>query len=544
MMARTAVELSPRSIEREAAGRRRPLARVSRRAKSPSPDSGVRRLGIADLGSNTARLIVFSYEPGRWYRITDGIREPIRLGEGLSRGQTLAPAALKRAAAAIELFVDYARASGLDGLEILGTSAIRDAVNRDELLERIDRLGQRIRVVSGEEEAALGVAAVANGFRYEDAWVIDLGGGSAQVSRMRERRYDHGTAHPLGALRLSERFLRGDPPKRSEIRALESSVEEELGELIARLDGSLPVVAIGGTVRNLARMSQKAVGYPLQVLHGYRLSREALEDVTAQLLAVKLKKRRRIPGINSDRADIITAGALVFRWLMRRSGLRHLVISGHGVREGAFYRHFLPAPYVLPDVCGFSIENRAARHPLPPGHAEHVRFLADRLFDGLAPLHQLTARDRELLDAAATLHDIGTTLDYYRHHKHGSYLLTISPLNGFCHRELALIALLVRYHRRGNPRLGEYGSLTEPGDRRRLRQLSACLRIAESLERARASRIKDLRVTIKRKRVRITVQAAERPMIEIWEASKHANLFRRAFDRKLDIEADVSVQRL
>lgn len=500
----------------------------------------MRRLGIADLGSNTARLIVFSYEPGRWFRITDGIREPIRLGEGLARSPRLTGGAVDRAVAAIELFVDYARTTELDELELVGTSAIRDADNRAELLERIAPLGHEIRVLSGEEEAALGVAAVANGFFFNNAWVIDLGGGSAQVSRMRARRYDFGTAHPLGTVRLSEAFLASDPPKMKEIRALEARVEEELGELAAGLDGTLPLVAIGGTVRNLARVSQKATGYPLPILHGYRLTREALENVTARLLATKLEKRRRIPGLNPDRADILPAGALVYRWLMRRSGLTHLVVSGHGVREGAFYRHFLPPPHVLPDVRGFSIRNLAERHPLPPGHAEHVRLLADRLFDELAPLHHLSAIDRELLDAAATLHDIGTTLDYYRHHKHGAYLLTMSALNGFSHRELALIALLVRYHRRGGPRLGAYKRLSEPGDHRRLLQLTTFLRLAESLERARAGRIADVRVAVKKKKVRITLLASEPPTIELWEARKHAGLFGRAFDRKLEIEAEVN----
>ena len=498
------------------------------------------RLGIADLGSNTARLIVFSYDPGRWFRIIDGIREPIRLGEGLAESPRLTAGAIDRAVAAIELFADYARITELDRLELLGTSAIRDATNRDELLERIAPLGHRIRVLSGEEEAALGVAAVANGFRFDDAWVIDLGGGSAQVSRMRDRRYDFGTAHPLGTLRLSEAFLKSDPPKMSEIRALEARVEEELGELADGLDGTLPLVGIGGTVRNLARISQKASGYPLPVLHGYRFTREALENVTTRLLAVNLKKRRRIPGLNPDRADILPAGALVYRWLMRRSGLPHLVVSGHGVREGAFYSRFLPAPHVLDDVRGFSIQNRAERHPLPAGHAEHVRFLAHRLFDELAPLHHLSTIDRELLEAAATLHDIGTTLDYYRHHKHGSYLLTMSALNGFNHRELALIALLVRYHRRGNPSLGDYARLAEPGDRRRVLQLSTFLRLAESLERARAGRIPDLKVEVKKKKVRITLLASEAPTIELWETRKHASLFQRAFDRKLELEAEVN----
>jgi exopolyphosphatase/guanosine-5'-triphosphate,3'-diphosphate pyrophosphatase len=334
-------------------------------------------------------------------------------------------------------------------------------------------------------------------------------------------------------VRLAETFFASDPPSPSEVQALEKHVAAELAEVVDSLDGSLPLVAIGGTVRNLARIAQKACAYPLPLLHGYRLTRAALEEITDRLLAVPLEERRRVPGINPDRADIIVAGALVFRWLVQRSGLEEIVISGHGVREGAFYRHFLPAPHLLDNVRAFSIANRANRYALPAAHTDHVRFLAGRLFEDLAPLHDLTAVDRELLDAAATLHDIGTTLDYYRHHKHGAYLVNISPLNGFDHREMALISSLVRFHRRGMPKFGEYGALMTPDDSRRLLQLATCLRLAESLERARTARVTGFEVKVSGTVVQISVRARETPTLELWEAEKHADLFEQAFERTL-----------
>ncbi len=497
-------------------------------------------LGIADLGSNTARLVVFAYEPGQWFRITDGIREAVRLGEGLAASARLTRRALARAVAAVELFSDYARATGLDRLEILGTSALRDAENRADFLAAVAPLGHPVRVLSGEEEAALGVTAVANGFALEEAWVMDLGGGSAQLSRMRERRYVEGTAHPLGAVRLTEACLHSDPPRAEEVRALERLVERELGELAGGLDGSLPLVAMGGTIRNLARMAQRREGYPLDLLHGYELSRALLEGVTDELLARPVARRAEIPGLNADRADIILAGALVFRWLLRASGLESILVSGHGVREGAFLRRFLEAPHLLPDVRGFSVRNRARQFPQPPGHVLQVRELAGRLFEELSPLHGMGEAERELLDAAAVLHDSGILLDYFRHDLHGAYMLTAAPLDGFSHREQALLSLLVRYHRRGRPKLGGYKPLCRPGDKRRLLQLAVCLRLAESLERSRAGRVRDLEVARRGERVVLRLQSAEEPTIELWEAGKHAAAFRDAFDRQLALENHVA----
>ncbi len=499
----------------------------------------MRTLGIADLGSNTARLVVFAYEPGRWFRVTDGIREAVRLGEGLEATGRLTRGASRRALAAVELFSDYARATGLDRLELLGTSALRDAANRADFLEAVRRLGHTVRVLSGEQEAALGVLAVANGFALEHAWVMDLGGGSAQLSLMRSRRYVEGTDHPLGAVRLTEAFLHSDPPRADEIKALEKTVERELGGLVERFDGSLPLVAMGGTIRNLARIAQKHQGYPLDLLHGYALTRRALEEVTEELLSHRAAGRAEIPGLNADRADIVVAGALVFRWLLRRSRLESILISGHGVREGAFFRRFLEAPHLLPDVRGFSVRNRARQVPRPRGHLLQVRELAGELFDQLAPLHDMGAVERELLDAAALLHDSGTLLDYFHHDVHGAYILTSAPLDGFTHREVALLALLVRYHRRGSPKVGEFKSLCLPGDKRRLLQLAACLRLAESLERSRAGRIRAVEVRRRGGRVTLRVHAEEEPAIELWEAAKHAPVFRQAFGRELVLEAAV-----
>jgi exopolyphosphatase/guanosine-5'-triphosphate,3'-diphosphate pyrophosphatase len=499
----------------------------------------MRTLGVADLGSNTARLVVFAYEPGRWFRITDGVREAVRLGAGLAASGRLTRGALTRALAAVELFSDYAGATGLDRLELLGTSALRDAENRDDFVAAVARLGHEVRVLSGEEEAALGVLAVANGFAFEDAWVMDLGGGSAQLSLMRRRRYREGTDHPLGAVRLTEAFLRSDPPRAAEVRALEKAVGEELGGFVRRLDGSLPLVAMGGTIRNLARIAQKQQGYPLDLLHGYQLTRPALEEATAELLAHRLPARAEVPGLNADRADIIVAGALVFRWVLRRSRVESIVVSGHGVREGAFFRSFLEPPHLLPDVRGFSVRNRARLFPAPAAHVLHVRELAGRLFDELARLHRLGSVERELLDAAAVLHDSGAVLDYFRHDVHGAYLMTAAPLDGFSHRELALLALLVRYHRRGRPRLGAFKPLCRSGDRRRLLQLAVCLRLAESLERSRAGRVRGLAIAVRGGRVVVGLEAEEEPTIELWEASKHAAVFREAFGRRLVLEARV-----
>ena len=496
--------------------------------------AAVERIGIVDLGSNTARLVVFNYQPGEWFLLDTEIRERARLGQGLGEDGNLTPDAIERAVAALDLFSDFAVASGLEDLEVIATSAVRDARNRDDMLAKIGTLGFEVDSVSGEQEAHLGVIAVANGFDLKDAWVIDLGGGSAQISRMSQRLYRRGGAFPLGALRLTDAFLASDPPKAKEVKALEKRVRTVLAETLDQLAGDpVPLVAMGGTIRNLARAAQKLRGYPLEVMHGYFLRREDLETVTEELLERTARRRASLSGISGDRADIILAGALVFRLILREAGRDGVWISGNGVREGAFYTHFLPEPHILPDVRRFSVENLAHQYLQPAVHLGQVRRLAFRLFEELESLHGLGRREAELLDAAATLHDVGMTVGYHLHHKHGSYLVLAARLNGYDHREQALLSLLVRFHRKGQPKLGALAEVTGEGDEELLARLSFCLRMAEMLERSRAGRVEDVRARIGVEEVRLDVLAAEEPIVELWEAGKQAPLFERAFERRL-----------
>ena len=489
-----------------------------------------------DLGSNTARLVVYAYHPALWYRLEDEIREPVRLGEGLGWRGELSPAAMDRAAAALKLFADYRTATRLDHLEVIATSALRDASNRKAFFARVGSLDLPIQIVGGDQEARLSVTAVANGFTMGDAWVMDLGGGSAQISRMEARVSAEGEAYPLGAVRLTEAFLRSDPPRPAEVASLERRVEKELGRVAKAIRSSgLPLVVLGGTIRNLARAVQERRGYSMPLLHGYVLKRDDLEELVDDLLGMSAKKRARVRGINQDRADVILAGALVYRWLLRSSRLDHLLVSGYGVREGRFFQAFLPSPHRLQDPRGFGVANLRHQYRQQTPHVEKVRHLAGQLFERLASLHDLGRAEADILDAAAALHDIGMAVGYHRHHKHGAYLLESTPLAGFSHREQALITLLVRYHRKGTPKTAAHRDVLQRGDGRLLKQLAICLRLAEQLERARAGRVLEVRPAIGKRVVRLGLVATEEPHLELTESRKHADLFRKAFDRRLRV---------
>jgi exopolyphosphatase / guanosine-5'-triphosphate,3'-diphosphate pyrophosphatase len=338
-------------------------------------------------------------------------------------------------------------------------------------------------------------------------------------------------------VRLTEQFLKGDKANAKEISALEKYVKTQMGSQLERVRREkAPFVAMGGTIRNLARAAQKASNYPLDMVHGYFLTRDAFEDVVEKLLKLG-KGERSLPGIHPDRADVILAGALVYRTVLREGHLEGVYISGQGVREGAFYRHFLPEPHLISEVRSFAVRNLFSQYPQPEAHTQNVRKLARTLFEGLEPLHRYGSSEALLLDAAAYLHDIGMAVNYFDHHKHSAYLILHSQMPGLSHREQVMLALLTQYHRKGEPKLGEFKSILEPDDDKRLLRLSACLRLAEYLERARAGRVSDLAIELGKESVKIKLIADEVPRVELWEASKQSGLFERAFDRKLELEA-------
>ncbi len=298
---------------------------------------------------------------------------------------------------------------------------------------------------------------------------------------------------------------------------------------------SLPIIVMGGTVRNLARAAQREVAYPWPQMHGYSLDMGALEKLVVRLLALSVGGRAGVSGINPYRADTVLAGAQVLRHVLSQAELPGLIVSAYGMREGALMQEFVRPPYLLEDVRAFHLDNVAWCYPQPADHNRRVVDLSQQPFDALGPLHGYGDAEGSLLAAAAALHDIGKTVGHRDHARHGEYLLTGSTLAGFEHREQALLALLVRYHRSGRPSCTSYRSVLRTGDTRLLEQLTVCLRLAEYLDRSRTGRVHGVRAIIDDREVVLELRADGEPWVELWETRKQASLFQSAFNRRLEL---------
>jgi exopolyphosphatase / guanosine-5'-triphosphate,3'-diphosphate pyrophosphatase len=463
--------------------------------------------------------VVFTTGEG-WWRRTDEIYEAVRIGEGLAASGELGSEPMQRALATVEVFAHFCRATGIDEVEVVATSAIRDASNRDEFLARA---ALPARVLSAEEEAHYGYLAAVNSTTLGDGWVLDLGGGSLQLSRVVGRLAREERSWKLGAVRMTERF--GDDRK-----ALRKHVASKIDSVAG---GRL--VAIGGTARNLAAADQVLRSLPSFGVQGHVIPRDALAELVDELAGRSPAERAKLRGIKPERGDIILAGAQTILSVLDIGGFDGVEVTEAGLREGVFFSRWLEPEELFDDVRRQSVLNLAGLYHVDHAHTEHVARLALGLFDELAAagLHDGDAVERELLWAAAALHDIGMTVDYDDHHKHSRYLVLNGGLPGFSPREVALIGQAVRYHRKGTPGLGPFGPLMHKGDQQLLLRLSVLLRLAEDLERPRDQLVQAVDAVIDGERVELRLQAEGDVSVSRWAAARETDLFASAFGREL-----------
>jgi exopolyphosphatase / guanosine-5'-triphosphate,3'-diphosphate pyrophosphatase len=506
------------------------------------------RLAVIDLGSNSFRLVVFMAGDG-WWRRTDEIYEPVRIGEGLMATGNLGEEPMERALATLDVFAHFCRAAGLEGaVDAVATSAIRDAENAEGFLARARaRFGLPIRVLSREAEARYGYLAAVNSTTLGDGCVLDLGGGSLQLVRVAGRLARDCGSWPLGTVRMSERFLPPNGPAKR--RQLEELREHLAGELrsapwfagAARAGEGGRLVGIGGTVRNLAAAAQRAAGLPSNGVQGMVIGREALDELVGRLAELPAAERASVPGIKPARADLILAGALVVQAVLLAGGFDGLETTEAGLREGVFFERLLADrdPPLLQDVRRASVMNMAAQYRVDGEHTRHVAALALEMFDELASLglHDRDARERELLWAASMLHDIGMSIDYDDHHKHSRYLILNGGLPGFTPVETAIVAQAARYHRKGMPAPGPMAALFGEGDAGRLDRCAALLRLAEDLERSRDQLVRRADLALSNGAVELRLIADGESAVPRWAAGRERELFARAFHRDLSVAA-------
>jgi exopolyphosphatase/guanosine-5'-triphosphate,3'-diphosphate pyrophosphatase len=502
-----------------------------------------RRLAIIDIGSNTIRSLVVETLPNRTYRILDDEREVARLASGLNRAGRLSESAIQRAVKALKRMAEIARARGVHRVAVVATSAIRNASNRQTFLDRVrSETGLRVRVISGSEEARLAFESAAGSFNLADhpCAVVDVGGGSTELILALGRHIRQVYSLKLGCVGLTEEYLRSDPTRGKELKALRKAVREAIdAQRIAPDPSPQFVVTSGGTATAVAQMAMARQGLSGRSVQGFEMTQAELLHLRDALLRRTLDERRRMPGLAPDRADIIVAGVTILCEIMLHLKVNVLRVSTRGIRHALLSRLIgrVPGRAGLPPAHPQRLsaaESFGRSLRFEQDHGEQVQRIAVSLFDQLSKPLRLPAEGRDLLAAAALLHDVGYVVSYRQHHKHSYHLIAHANLDGFTPREREIIALIARYHRRSVPRKKhEEWAKLQRDDRTMVRQLSALLRIADALDRRHSLGIREVRGEADPRRVRLTLFSARNVDVEIHGAQAKSDLFQRVFDREV-----------
>jgi exopolyphosphatase/guanosine-5'-triphosphate,3'-diphosphate pyrophosphatase len=508
-------------------------------------------LGAIDVGTNSIHLIVVELDPqfGTSRTILKA-REMVRLGggEALSRGH-LSKKAMQRGVAAIEQFAEAARNAGASDIRAVATSAVREASNRDEFLAAVQASsGVAIEVLDDTEEARLIHLGVSRGFPLggKVACIFDIGGGSTEfiVGDAERPYYLHSVR--LGSLRLYDEFLRDESAAPVGLRALSKHVRGVLAPLAKAISEYRFDMLVGtsGTVLGLAALDAAEQGVSSQRAHGYVLKRERLIGLQKTMAAMTPAERRKMPGMNPRRSDIIVAGNAVVIAILETLGREEIVVSERALREGIVVDYLERNIAVARRLGDEQTRRFDAAHALArrfgqlESHQNNVAGLCLNLFDGLTELHRFEPADRDALFAAALVHDAGRAIAASAHHKHGAYIVRNAGLAGWRDDEIELIATLVRYHRKSLPKPThpEWSAAT-PAMRERIGKLAAMLRIADGLDARRLGVVSGVTVSITSGAVLLRLDALQDVTREIDAAAFKADLFEKAFGRRVAFEA-------
>ncbi|NPV89172.1 MAG: Ppx/GppA family phosphatase [Firmicutes bacterium] len=494
------------------------------------------RIAVIDIGSNSIRLVMASIGNGRFFKIIYDQSVSVRLEEGMGEDGGIHPDRLERAVRTLRAFREQCdRHQPLEVIAV-ATEAVRRAANQSEFLARVKaETGLTVKVLSGQEEAFYDYLAVVNSLSLSDGLVMDLGGGSAELIWISDRRIRESVSLPFGSISLSQRFGLYD--------RVQPHVERRLFDYLCRLYQGIPwlkqasreeFVGIGGSFRNLGKIDRCLKDYPLNLTHNYRLGQHDLLQIYQMLKSQVLSERQEVKGLSEDRADIIVGAAAAVNALVEFCGAREVTVSGNGLREGLIYSRLVPGDGLVEDVLDYSLESSLFNYGIDEKHPLQVLRLALSLYRQLHPQQPLDSSREKVIKTAAMLHDCGIMVRYYRHHDHSFYLILNSEINGLSHRELVQSAHIAASHgRQSKAAMSHYQSLISKEDRAFIKRAGVILKIATCLDQSMDGVVDGVECEINHDTVLIRTASQGNAELAIRAAQETASEFKKAFKQDL-----------
>ena len=501
-----------------------------------------------DIGSNSVRLKISRLQHGRLKEIHED-REVTRLGEGVFSGGLLSPESMSETVRVLRRFNRAIQEWGTDSVHVVATAALRDARNSRAFLEWVrSTTGWTIEIISGLEEARLIHLGIVSSSRIgvDSALLVNLGGGSCELTLSRKGQLRDTVSLPLGAVRLTNEFLKHDPPRKSELKRLRGFVGREIGKVQDRIKSARvrAVIATSGTAAALAGVATHLARFKSG--RASAATREMMRRIVKQITRLPIEQRRKIPGIGPRRAEIICAGAVVYAELLERCHLSGFRYSALGLRDGILAQ--MAADYDRSTRSGRAVESerwesikRAVEHyRVDLQHALHVRESALLLFSSLKSVHHLPPEYQEWLSAAAMLYEVGDYVNRNGHHRHTYYIIANSEILGYTPQQRRIIGAIARYlgKSRPTPGDGQMNSLS-PEEQQNVTKASVLLRVARALNLGRTQAVEHVAISARSGSVviKLTPRGKASVDLELWAIEKDRDYFREVFGRALSAAA-------
>lgn len=508
----------------------------------------VEKIAIIDLGSNSARLVLVNVLEGGYFYVYDELKESVRLAQDTGPDGQLNMIRIEQTMKTLKMFKKLCDSSKVDKIYAFATAAVRRASNQRSFVEEVRvTCGFDLRILDSELECKLVYRGVINSLDVTKGLIMDIGGGSTQLVYYNRRNILGFVTIPYGAVVLTDILKDYDLKPEEKYNRTKAFFKDLIAKdpaaaFLKNLDPDTALVGVGGSFRNLGKISRITKNYPLDKTHNYVLDKSDFYSISNKIKKLELDKTMKIRGLSSVRADIFPSALAAIDAVMDFIDFEKIVISGSGIREGTMYTHALPSTVDRPitDILGHSLYSILKQFDENTKNAEHIYDLALQLYTQLKVLHKLPKGYIKILRTAALLHNTGNRISYYDHHKHSRYIILNSKISGLSHKDIIMAAFTSELHRKKDINLADllpYKDIITSEDVCIIYQLGVLLRISASLDRSKSQKIKTITCDVLGDSV--ILQTAYSPgvdkSLEIKDALTAGSMFKKAYRKNLQI---------
>lgn len=505
----------------------------------------MKKYAIIDLGSNTIRLVIFEVYKNGSYKLVESLSDTVRLGHGVNETGKLSDESMLKAIETLSVFVDFCKSFdvSISDIHTYATAAVRLSDNGQLFADKLSRLfGLDVIILSGTQEAMYSYTAVCKTFDHKTGLVVDIGGGSTEIVLFKDGKVSGCASLPYGCVSVSELYLLNDtPPSKENVYKVTEVITNELNNLPWLHNNSISgLFGIGGTLRAFAKIHMRKHKYPYPKIHNYIIPATDLYTLKNELIGMNKYSIKRIPGLSSDRRDVVTGGLLILCTICSFASIETIILSGAGLREGVFYE-ILRDKKMIPEYSSaleFGIKNFMLQYNIRKEHAEKVSYLSTKLFRELSPLHKIPDENIKYVKTAALIHDAGIHISYYNHDRHSLYLILNSPLFALNHKEQLIVAIAASGlfgHKLKETLKGSYYRMLDKNELTIAKMMAVFIRLAEALDKSETGCIKDISCEIAGNIVLIKTIKIKEASIELRSVLEYSPIFQKMFGKRLEI---------